>query len=349
VPSSDAERFSRLRAMFSGQGCTHIEEEPVGHHAGNTLICTLPGNDAATTLVVAHFEHEGKGAGAVENWSGAAMLPLLLHALTATPRNHTFVFAAVDGARGARTFMNNRRATRRQFRAMFALEDLGLGPVKYCAFNWAPLQEFGLAQFLSDASILVHPGAPLARTGCPDLLKIDDTRVFREVDIPALVIHSMTLSERSLPGSAADTAAINGDSYYETYQLMATYLAALDRVVEQALPGGQFASSAILANGSERRPINGSAIAAPATTSTAKKESSPILVDVAVTDKRGAPVAHLHPEDFAVLEDHRAQTIASFEEHPVNVTCHLWKTRLLFCSPSHPTACIAARQLSRYL
>jgi VWFA-related protein len=321
VPSADAERFSRLRAMFSGQGCTHIEEEPVGHHAGNNLICTLPGNDAATILVVAHFEHEGKGAGAVENWSGAAMLPLLLHALSATPRNHTFVFAAVDGARGARTFMNNRRATRRQFRAMFALEDLGLGPAKYCAFNWAPLQEFGLAQFLSDASTLLHPDAPLERTGCPDLLKIDDTRVFREVDIPALVIHSMTLSERSLPGSAADTAAaINGDSYYESYQLMATYLAALDRVVEQALAGGQFASSASLATGSERRPINGSAIAAPATTSAAKEESSPILVDVVVTDKRGAPVPHLRQEDFAVLEDHHAQTITSFEEHPVNVT-----------------------------
>jgi hypothetical protein len=59
---------------------------------------------------------------------------------------------------------------------MLALEDLGLCPAKYCAFNWAPLQEFGLAQFLSDASILVHPGAPLERTGYPDLLKIDAAR-----------------------------------------------------------------------------------------------------------------------------------------------------------------------------
>jgi VWFA-related protein len=319
VPSADTERFSRLRAMFTGQGCTHLEEEPVGNHAGSNLICTLPGHGPATILVVAHFEHPGKGAGAVENWSGAAMLPLLLHALSATPRNYTFVFAALDGAKGASTFMNNRRATRRQFRAMFALEDLGLSPSKYCAFNWAPLQEFGLAQFLSDASALVHPGAPPERTGC-DRLKIDDTRVFRQADIPALIIHSVTLSERSLPGSAADTAAaIQGDSYYESYQLMATYLAALDRVLEQALNGGQVASSAILATGSEERPINGSGIAPPATTPTPNGKPSPILVDVVVTDKRGAPVAHLRREDFAVLEDHRTQTITAFEEHPVSV------------------------------
>jgi hypothetical protein len=237
VPSADSERFSRLRAMFTGQGCTHLEEEPVDNHLASNLICTLPGSDPGTVLVVAHFEHEGKGAGAVENWSGAAMLPLLSHALSATSRNHTFVFAAVDGVKGASTFMNNRRATRRQFRAMFALEDLGLSPSKYCAFNWAPLQEFGLAQFLAAASALVHPGAPLERTGC-DRLRIDDTRVFRQADIPALIIHSVTPSERSLPGSAADTAAaIQGDSYYESYQLMATYLAALDRVLEQALDG----------------------------------------------------------------------------------------------------------------
>lgn len=320
VPSADTERFSRLRAMFTGQGCTHLEEEPVGNHAGSNLICTLPGSDPGTILVVAHFEHEGKGAGAVENWSGAAMLPLLLHALSATPRTYTFVFAAVDGAKGASTFMNNRRATRRQFRAMFALEDLGLSPSKYCAFNWAPLQEFGLAQFLADAGALVHPGALPERTGC-DRLRIDDTRVFRQADIPALIIHSVTLSERPLLGSAADTAAaINGDSYYESYQLMATYLAALDRVLEQALDGGQIASSAILATASEQRPINGSAVAAPATTPSPSGKPSPILVDVVVTDKRGAPVAHLRREDFAVLEDHRTQTITAFEEHPVSVT-----------------------------
>ncbi len=320
VPSADSERFSRLRAMFTGQGCTHLEEEPVGNHAGSNLICTLPGSDPGTVLIVAHFEHEGKGAGAVENWSGAAMLPLLSHALSATPRNYTFVFAALDGAKGASTFMNNRRATRRQFRAMFALEDLGLSPSKYCAFNWAPLQEFGLAQFLADASALVHPGAPLERTGC-DRLRIDDTRVFRQADIPALIIHSVTPSERSLPGSAADTtAAIHGDNYYESYQLLATYLAALDRVLEQALEGGQVASSAILPTGSEERPIHGSAIAAPATTGTRNGKPSPILVDLVVTDKRGAPVAHLRREDFAVLEDHRTQTITAFEEHPESVT-----------------------------
>ena len=50
VPSADAERFSRLLAMFTGQGCTHLEEEPVGKHEGRNLICTLPGTDAATTL-----------------------------------------------------------------------------------------------------------------------------------------------------------------------------------------------------------------------------------------------------------------------------------------------------------
>ncbi|MGC2451004.1 MAG: VWA domain-containing protein [Candidatus Sulfotelmatobacter sp.] len=48
---------------------------------------------------------------------------------------------------------------------------------------------------------------------------------------------------------------------------------------------------------------------------TLKTKSQLVLVDVVVTNDKGAPISGLQKKDFAVLEDGKPQTISSFEEH----------------------------------
>ena len=82
VPGSDADRLSRLRDDFASVECGggRMQEQPVpGKHgeSGTNLICTWPGTTPGAIVVVAHYEHEGKGQAAVADWSGAALLPFL--------------------------------------------------------------------------------------------------------------------------------------------------------------------------------------------------------------------------------------------------------------------------------
>jgi VWFA-related protein len=48
---------------------------------------------------------------------------------------------------------------------------------------------------------------------------------------------------------------------------------------------------------------------------TIKAQSRLVLVDVVVTNEKGESVTDLQKKDFGVLEEGKAQTIATFEEH----------------------------------
>ncbi len=52
-----------------------------------------------------------------------------------------------------------------------------------------------------------------------------------------------------------------------------------------------------------------------AATTTIQSKVRVVVVDVVVTDVKGAPVPGLHKEDFQLLENGKPQTFASFEEH----------------------------------
>jgi hypothetical protein len=241
VPQTDAIRLAQLKQTFTDLQCggNRLREQTAPE--GRNLLCTLPAagpktasgkEDPSIILVLAHYEHDGQGRGAVEDWSGALMLPFLYHALSAAPRRHTFIFAEVDGEQGAAALFNSfTAAERREILGVVALDALGLGPTRFyinpndssANLAWMRLER-PLLQAASDQRL----PAP-CETLPGSWSKIDATRPFRHHNIPAILVHSVAWSAREIPGSARDTeASINRDTYMQTITLLADYAAELD-------------------------------------------------------------------------------------------------------------------------
>src|SRR5450432_1189957 len=107
VPASNAARFALLRKYFDASECREkdLEEQPVPQSQQKNLICTLEGTTGGVIVLAAHYELEGKGASAVDDWSGAVMLPMICAALRASVPTHTFIFVEFAGSDGARAYL----------------------------------------------------------------------------------------------------------------------------------------------------------------------------------------------------------------------------------------------------
>ena len=234
VPQSDADRLAELKQIFHDLECkgAYLRERPAGE--GQNLICTLPGiakpgTTLETILLTAHYEHEGKGMSAIDNWSGAIMLPFLYHALAAVPRQHTFVFAEVDGEAGAKALLPSVGGVR----AVVSFEALGLGPPCFYIHPIGSVPTY--TEALLKASLMRaadETGRPEPQASIPgSWFKIDDTKQFRYLGIASIVLHSVSGATKHLPGSIDDTAErINSDAYFDSFDLLRYYMAGLDLI-----------------------------------------------------------------------------------------------------------------------
>jgi aminopeptidase-like protein len=232
VPQEDSIRLAQLKQTFKDVQCSgnDLQEQPFP--AGKNLLCTLHGSTSDTILLVAHYEHQGPGKSAVENWSGATMLPFLYHALVASPRKHTFVFLEVDGEEGARSYLRSLVQTQlRALKAVVAVDALGLGtPAFYLRpndFSSAPTEALLENTLLLAAQ---EKGMAAPEQEIPGKwLKIDDTKQFRFRGIPSILVHSVDRQTQDIPGSEKDTLeAINGDAYFTSYSMLCYFVANLD-------------------------------------------------------------------------------------------------------------------------
>ena len=234
VPQTNSIRLAQLKQTFKDLQCNGENLREQQADEGKNLLCTLPGKSTDTILVLAHYEHEGNGMSAIDNWSGAIMLPFLFHALTAVPRQQTFIFAAHYGSSGGKALLNSMPHTQRHaVKSVIALDALGLGPLRFYLRPNGSLPTFSethletqLLQAAEDKG-LKEPQSTIPGSW----LRVDDTRDFRFVEIPSILIHSVDRSKRDVPGSMGDTsAAIDSDVYFEGYTLLCNYLAELDQL-----------------------------------------------------------------------------------------------------------------------
>lgn len=257
VPATDQDRLSHLRDDFLSVGCAGDrmqEQRVVGKHgeAGTNLICIWPATtpahppaaasdaaDRGTIVIAAHYEHEGKGQAAVADWSGAALLPFLYEAIQGQPRENEFIFLESWKAEGAETWLHSLSKERRQhIRAMIDVDALGLGATRYfTTFSFMenpPVGALHLQTELLWAAIDDGLNQPPEQTSPHRWLAQDSTEPFRSKLIPTIVIHSVPPASEHLPGSASDVAsAVDGNAYYQSYRLMCTYLASLDRIAKR--------------------------------------------------------------------------------------------------------------------
>jgi hypothetical protein len=237
VPATNEERYQRLRKYFEAVECrgSDLREQAVPKSKQRNLVCTMQGSSSDVIILAAHYDTEGKGEGAVDDWSGAVMLPMIFRAVHATVPQHTLMFVEFDGRRGAREFVDSlSRKERKSIVAVLGIEALGLGTVE---FSIDPNEDPGLQTKEATMGMLLDRAADIVggiqRPGMQRIwgeLRVDDTQEFHRLGVPSVLIHSISWETRKIAGSALDTPeAINAKAYYDTYQLLSTYSSYLDR------------------------------------------------------------------------------------------------------------------------
>jgi Zn-dependent M28 family amino/carboxypeptidase len=227
----NAERANELRAIFGEAGCAadQIQEQLVKRKDPPNVVCTLLGTTDSVIIVAAHSDHNAKGSGAIDDWSGASLLPSLYQSLKVRSRRHTFRFVGFtdeeEGLVGSFFYVKNSpQKELGAVKTVVNLECLGLGPTEV----WDDVAD---KQLITDA-VDVAKSMNISLTGMNvENVGNDDTQPFRDRKIPVITFHSVTQKTWPLLHSSKDTlAAVHLDSLYESYRFVLEYLAYIDQV-----------------------------------------------------------------------------------------------------------------------
>jgi len=233
LQAKNADRETELKTMFGEAGCLgdQVQDEVVKRKDPPNVICTLPGSSNSVIVVGAHFDHADEGMGAIDDWSGASLLPSLFQALGASPRKHTFVFVGFTdeekGLLGSDFYVGHLgKEQLSAVKAVVNLECLGLTPTKVWTHTADPELLADLLKVTKSMNITLH-GVDVEKVGD------DDTQAFRDRRVPVITIHSVTQETWPLLHSRKDNlAAINLDYLYESYHVVAVYLAYIDQALK---------------------------------------------------------------------------------------------------------------------
>lgn len=227
IPGNDAERASRIRDLFQNAGCAGkmLSEETVEAAGVPNVICQLRGEESRAVIVAAHYDRSTV-ARPIDDWSSASLLPSLYQSLRARKRRHSYIFVAFadheHAVSGAEIFAGHLSSTEAaQIEAMVDLDPLGLSPTKV----WSGRSDKDLVHdLLTMVYTLKLPASQI------DLQSTaaTDADPFTARKIPCIVIHSLT--QQNLIDNA--TTSFRPDNYYDTYRLLAGYLAYLDEILK---------------------------------------------------------------------------------------------------------------------
>lgn len=228
-PDND-ERVVILKKMFQAAGCEKLTEEVVKHEKQPNIVCVLPGQTDSIIVVGAHLDKVHDGTGAVDDWSGAALLPSLFESLKEDARKHTYVFVAFSGEEhglvGSDSYVKHLSKTGlNAIAAMVNLECLGTAPTEV----WYTHSDRHLSELLAQTAAVVK--LPISVMNV-DHVGNDDSDNFRNKKIPNITLHSLTQQTFRFLHSREDTIdKINTSFYYDSYRLAAAYLAVLDTML----------------------------------------------------------------------------------------------------------------------
>ena len=230
VVKENTGRKEVLQTLFEESGCRgdRLTEQTVKGSRIPNVICSLPGTEDQWIVVGAHFDKAPTSAeGAVDNWSGASLLPSLFQSLSAHPRRFTFVFLGFTdeerGLVGSKFYVSQIPKDRAaKLRAMVNVDSLGLSGTKVWVSR-ADKELIGLLPRIAQAVQLPVEGISVDQVGN------SDSYYFTRNKIPVIDFHSITQETLPLLHSPKDTlAAIRLDDYYATFRLITAYLAFLD-------------------------------------------------------------------------------------------------------------------------
>ncbi len=229
---NNKQREQTLKQLFADAGCDdkHLSEQSAKGSKLPNVVCILPGKSDRYIIVGAHFDRVSEGDGVVDNWSGASLLPSLYQSLINEPRQHTYIFIGFTdeerGEVGSRFYARQMTASQISATdAMVNMDTLGLGPTKIWASHSDKQLTDTLLQTANQLKISVG-GVNVDKIGASS-----DGEQFAERKIPRITIHSFTqesFDARIIHTSKDRLSAIQLEDYYQTYRLVAAYLAVLD-------------------------------------------------------------------------------------------------------------------------
>jgi peptidase M28-like protein len=229
VPHKNQVRHRKLEELFNSVNCDgeQMQNQVIKYSNSPNLICTLPGETDSVIIVGAHFDNQGSGAGVVDNWSGASLLPSIYQSLAKNKRKHTFRFIGFTdeevGLVGSRYYVD--RLSKEEvplIKAMVNIDTVGLGP----ASVWLSSADKLLANaFLVIVNALNMPAIGMNIDGVGST----DSESFRVRKIPSITIHSVTRAKMAILHTGRDRInEVNLEEHYKTYRLVLAYLTFLD-------------------------------------------------------------------------------------------------------------------------
>jgi hypothetical protein len=234
--TKNSEREALIRKWFAESGCkeANLSEEALDRKLPPNVICVLPGKTQQVIVVGAHTDKvESFGDGVVDNWTGAALLPSLLYSLSAQPRHHTLIFIGFSGEEkglvGSQYYVDHlTNEQRARIEGVVNFDSLGLGPTEVWASHAdkALLDALGRVAYASKLQVSAM-NVPEGATA--------DSESFARYQIPRITLHSVTQKTWPILHSPLDKmAAIKMNDYYDSYKLIAEYLAYLDDSLKPA-------------------------------------------------------------------------------------------------------------------
>jgi Iap family predicted aminopeptidase len=226
---SDQAREAALVKLFTDAGCgaANLTEQRVPGRKQPNVICTLPGSMPETIIVGAHFDHVPAGDGVVDNWSGASLLPSLLQSLISSKHKHTFIFVGFTGEEegliGSTYYVQQLpKEQLSQIEAMINLDTLALGPTKV----WISQSDPRLVNALAELAHVMK--LPIGGMNV-DAFGESDEESFIQDKVCTITIHSLTPEAAHILHRADDNpSAVKFNDFYDTFHLLAGYLAILD-------------------------------------------------------------------------------------------------------------------------
>lgn len=237
--TKNSQREALIRKWLSEAGCAdaNLSEQALARKLPANVICVLPGETQEVIVVGAHTDKvEDYGDGVVDNWTGAVLLPALFFSLSAQPHHHTLIFigfsAEEKGLVGSRYYVEHLSSDQRaRIEAMINFDSLGLGPTKV----WASHADKLLLDDLIATAASAH--LPLAGVNVESAGASADSESFASYNIPRITLHSVTDQTWSILHSPSDKmSAIKMNDYYDSYRLIAEYLAYLDDTLKTPSP-----------------------------------------------------------------------------------------------------------------
>ncbi len=226
----NADRAASLRAIFSEAGCSrdHWTEQAVKRSKLPNLICTLPGATDQRVVVSAHYDKVDEGQGAIDNWSGASLLPSLYEAIAKDPRKFTYVFLLTTdeekGLYGSQEYV--RQLKKEELPTIVAqvnIDSIGLAGPTYAWHSRADKNLWNAAVLVSNALKLPFSGMNVDGAG------ESDSAPFVLKHIPVIDFHSLNRDTIKILHSSKDIpSAHDSAAYYDSFRLLSAFLAYLD-------------------------------------------------------------------------------------------------------------------------